>query len=200
VDYLHISDLAGDPVEQFARWFAEARAAGEPEPEAMALATAGAAGHPSVRYVLMRRFDERGWGFYTNSRSRKGFEMSENGWAALAFRWAKVARQVRISGPVSRLADAEADAYFASRARESQIGAWASTQSDVLTDRAELQARYDEFDRRFQDSPVERPAWWGGYLVRPAEVEFWQQGEFRLHDRIRYLRDGSRWRLERLYP
>ena len=200
MDYLHLSDLAGDPVEQFGRWFAAAVAAGEPEPEAMALATAGAAGRPSVRFVLMRGFDARGWVFYTNSRSRKGSEMGENAWAALAFRWARAARQVRVNGAVTRLPDDEADAYFATRARESQIGAWASNQSEVLAGRAELEGRYAEFERRFRGGPVERPGWWGGYLVRPDEVEFWQQGQHRLHDRFRYLRDGSGWRLERLYP
>ena len=200
MEYLHISDLAADPFEQFGRWFSDAVAAGEPEPEAMALATATASGRPSVRYVLMRRFDQRGWAFYTNSRSRKGTEMSENAWAALAFRWTRVARQVRIGGPVSRLADDEADAYFASRARESQVGAWASNQSEVLADRAELQQRYDRFERRFDGRPVDRPAWWGGYLVQPDEVEFWQQGQFRLHDRFRYLREETGWRLERLNP
>lgn len=200
MDYLHASDLAADPVDQFGRWFADAVAAGEPEPEAMALATASASGRPSARFVLMRGYDQRGWAFFTNSRSRKGSEMSENEWAALAFRWSLVARQVRISGAVSRLSDSEADSYFASRARESQIGAWASNQSEVLRDRAELQARYDQFESRFEGGPVPRPGWWGGYLVRPDEVEFWQQGRFRLHDRFRYRRDGSGWCMERLYP
>lgn len=200
MDYLNVSELAGDPVEQFERWFAAAAAAGETEPEAMALATADAAGHPSVRYVLMRRVDDRGWAFYTNTRSRKGSELGTNPWAALAFRWAKVGRQVRVTGPVIRLPDEDADAYFATRARESQIGAWVSDQSEVLVDRATLRARYYEAEGRFEEGAVPRPDWWGGYLVQPEEVEFWQQGEFRLHDRFRYLRDGAGWRLERLYP
>jgi len=197
---LDATDLADDPIEQFRLWFDAALVAGEAEPEAMALATASAAGRPSVRLVLMRGFDHRGWTFYTNSRSRKGAELAENAWAAAAFRWNLTGRQVRISGPVQKVEPAESDAYFATRARESQIGAWASHQSEVLADRAELMQRYGEVERRFAGAQVERPPWWGGYRVEPEEVEFWQQGSFRLHDRLRYRRDGSGWRLERLNP
>ena len=159
--------LAADPVSQFDEWFSAAVAADQPEPEAAALATASAAGRPSVRFVLIRGFDQRGWTFYTNSNSRKGLDMAENAHAALAFRWYRVDRQVRITGPVRRIADDESDAYFASRARESQIGAWASDQSAVLADRDELLRRYDEFERRFGERAVERPPWWGGYRVEP---------------------------------
>ena len=193
-------ELAPEPVEQFRSWFAVAREAGQPEPEAMALATSGSDGGPSVRFVLLRGVDERGFVFYTNGRSRKGREMSATARAALAFRWSVVDRQVRVRGQVVPVADAESDDYFGGRPRGSQIGAWASDQSQPVSDRRELERRVAEAEARFADGPVPRPPWWGGWRVEPEEVEFWQQGTFRLHDRFVYRRDGDGWSLQRLFP
>lgn len=195
-------ELAADPVAQFSAWFDAARQAGQPEPEAMALATAGADGHPSVRFVLLRAFDQRGFVFYTNGRSRKGRDMAANPWAAAGFRWATVDRQVRVRGPVGPVDDAESDAYFASRPRGSQIGAWASDQSEPVAGRGDLDRRVAEAEARFGAGPVPRPPWWGGWRVVPEEVEFWQQGTFRLHDRFVYRRrrPGEGWSIDRLYP
>ena len=198
---LRRADLARDPIEQFARWFQEAEASGQPEPEAMALATATSDARVSVRFVLLRGLDERGFVFYTNRSSRKGAEIEANPWAALAFRWQAVDRQIRVNGPIAPVADAESDAYFAGRPRGSQIGAWASEQSRVAGSRELIDGRLAEFTARFEGGPVPRPAWWGGYRLAPLEVEFWQQGTFRLHDRFRYRQDpdGS-WQIERLFP
>jgi pyridoxamine 5'-phosphate oxidase len=166
----------------------------------MALATASAAGIPSVRFVLLRGFDERGFVFYTNARSRKGREMHDNPQAALVFRWKTVERQVRISGPVVPIDAAESEAYFASRDRGSQLGAWASEQSSPIDGREELDRRLQEMGARFDGDDVPRPSWWGGYRVSPHEIEFWQQGPDRLHDRFLYTRVGSEWAVKRLSP
>ncbi len=198
---LRRADLAAEPMEQFARWFEEARASGQPEPEAMAMATATADSRPSVRFVLLRGFDERGFVFYTNRSSRKGAEIGANPWAAAAFRWQVVDRQVRVNGPIAAVSDAESDAYFASRPRGSQIGAWASEQSRVADGREVIDGRLAEFAARFEGAPVPRPPWWGGYRLAPREVEFWQQGTFRLHDRFRYRKEAvGPWQIERLFP
>lgn len=202
---LTAEDLAADPFSQFGAWFEAARQAGQPEPEAMALATAGTDTGPSVRFVLLRGFDERGFVFYTNGRSRKGREMVADARAALAFRWSVVDRQVRVRGPVGPISGAESDAYFAGRPRGSQIGAWASEQSQPVADRSQLERRVAETEARFAGAPVPRPPWWGGWRVAPDEVEFWQQGAFRLHDRFRYRRAGGDpagpgWAVERLFP
>ena len=195
-------ELAADPIGQFDAWFDAARRAGQPEPEAMALATSGPDASPSVRFVLLRGVDERGFVFYTNGHSRKGREMAGNARAALAFRWAVVDRQVRVRGRVGPIGEAESDAYFAGRPRGSQVGAWASDQSRPVASRAELERRVAEAEARFAGGPVPRPPWWGGYRVVPEEVEFWQQGTFRLHDRFLYRRtgDGPGWTVERLFP
>lgn len=198
-------ELAADPVAQFRAWFEAARRAGQPEPEAMALASADADGAPSVRFVLLRGVDERGFVFYTNGRSRKGREMAVNARAALAFRWATVDRQVRVRGPVAPVPAEEADTYFAGRPRGSQIGAWASDQSQPVASRADLERRVAEEEARFAGGAVPRPPHWGGWRVEPAEVEFWQQGEFRLHDRFLYRRSGRDspspgWTVARLFP
>jgi pyridoxamine 5'-phosphate oxidase len=196
-----LDGLAADPMEQFARWYADAEAAGEPEPEAMSLATVGADATPSVRIVLLKQFDQDGFVFYTNRTSRKGQELTANGAVALAWRWTRLERQVRVTGRAHLADDADSDAYFASRGRGSQLGAWASRQSQVLSDRAELEQRLADADDRFAGGEVPRPPWWGGYVVVPDTVEFWQGRPDRLHDRFRYRGgDESGWTIERLSP
>ena len=187
-----------DPLRQFATWFDEAAAAGAAVPEAMALATATRDGRPSVRMVLLKGFDERGFAFYTGYESRKGQELAENPQAALLFHWP--GRQVRIEGRVELLPAAESDAYFASRPRASRLSAIASRQSEVLSGREELEVRVAELAERFADAEPPRPARWGGYRLVPEAYELWQHRDDRLHDRLRYRRDGERWLIERLSP
>jgi pyridoxamine 5'-phosphate oxidase len=194
------ADVAADPMQQFARWFAEAQAAGEPEPEAMSVATVAAGGAPSVRFVLLRGVAPDAFVFYTNRTSRKAVELAVNPGAALAWRWARQDRQVRATGRVELASDADSDAYFASRARGSQLGAWASEQSRVLPDRATLLRRVAEVEARFEGAEVTRPPWWGGYRVVPDSVEFWQGRNSRLHDRVRYRAEAGAWVVERLSP
>lgn len=195
------TDLESDPVEQFRRWYADAVRAGMPEPDAMTLATVAPDGSPSARTVLLKGVGGRGFVFYTNHASRKGRELAANPQAALVFLWETPRRQVCVRGPVSRLPDDESDAYFSSRPRGSQLGAWASHQSEVLTGRGELERRLREARERFAGVSVPRPPFWGGYVVTPAEVEFWQARSDRLHDRFRYRRDGARdWVVQRLSP
>ena len=190
-----------DPHVEFARWFAHAGAAGVHEPEAIALATADEHGRPSVRMVLLRGFGADGYVWFTNGNSRKGREIAANPRAALVAHWASVGRQVRIEGSVSPATQERADAYFAGRDRASQIGAWASHQSDPLDDREELLARIDALTREFETGPVARPPHWGGYVLSADRIEFWQHGEHRIHDRVEYLlrADGS-WSRRRLNP
>jgi pyridoxamine 5'-phosphate oxidase len=194
-------DLADDPLEQFLRWYQEAQGSGLRYPNAMAVATATADGRPSVRMVLLREVDERGFVFYTNLESRKGRELAENPRAALLFYWEPLERQVRIEGRVELVTSAEADAYFATRPKGSQISAWASRQSEPIDSREELERRRAEFAERFGSGPVPRPAYWGGYRVVPDTYEFWQGRPDRLHDRFRYERsaDGI-WVITRLQP
>ncbi len=191
-------DVAADPLEQFRRWFADAEAA-LPLAEAMALATATPDGSPSVRMVLLKGADELGFVFHTNYGSRKGAELAANPRAALLFHWRGLGRQVRVEGPVERVPDAESDAYFATRPPSSRVGTWASRQSTVLPDRASLDRRVEELQRELGDDPP-RPPHWGGFRVRPESYEFWQHRSDRLHDRLRYRRDGGDWLLERLSP
>jgi pyridoxamine 5'-phosphate oxidase len=193
-------DLDPDPIVQFRRWLADAEAAGVAEPGAMVLATATPGGSPSARYVLLRGLDERGFAFFTNYQSAKAGDLEANPRAALVFGWDPLHRQVRVTGLVERVAASESDAYFASRARGSQIGAWASPQSGVLADRAQLEGLVAEANARFPGEEIPRPAHWGGYRVRPEVVELWQGRQDRLHDRLRYRRDGDGWAIDRLAP
>lgn len=188
------------PFQQFAEWFEAAKQHSSIiDATSMSLATV-ADGQPSVRIVLLKGFDENGFVFYTNLGSRKARELLANPKAALCFHWAPLEKQVRIEGTAERVSDREADAYFASRPRESQLGAWASKQSELLSDYAELLAEVKEIDERFAGKEVTRPPHWSGFRIRPSRIEFWQQGEFRLHHRDVYVRDADNWRVEKLYP
>ncbi|MEA2366248.1 MAG: pyridoxamine 5-phosphate oxidase [Thermoleophilaceae bacterium] len=190
-----------DPLTLFETWLGEARAAGAPEPEAMAVATATPAGVPSVRMVLMKGADERGIVFFTNYGSRKGSELEQNPHAALLFHWPALGRQVRIEGPVSRVELAESEAYARSRPRQSQLSALASPQSQPVPDREWLERRVEELDQQHADGELPVRDDWGGYRVEPVAWEFWQHRDNRLHDRHRYEReDGNGWRVERLAP
>jgi len=195
------ADLVPSPIEQFRRWLQQAIAAGLPEPNAMTLATCSADGFPSARIVLLRGLDERGFAFFTNYDSRKGHELTAGPRAALVFYWAQLERQVRVEGTVERVSEEESDAYFRTRPRGSQLGACASEQSRPLTDRAELEARWQALDERYGGAAIPRPPQWGGYLVDPDEIEVWQGRPNRLHDRFRYTRapDGG-WTHVRLQP
>jgi pyridoxamine 5'-phosphate oxidase len=198
--HLDASEVAPDPIEQFRVWFAAAREAEIFEPDAMTVSTVGAGGRPSARFVLLRGLDARGFSFFTNYESAKARALAANPYAALTFGWLVLHRQVRIEGPVERLPDNESDAYFASRPRAARLGAWASPQSQVIAGRDQLERALADAEARFAGDEVPRPAHWGGFLVRPERVEFWQGRAGRLHDRLRYEREGDGWRLERLAP
>jgi pyridoxamine 5'-phosphate oxidase len=189
-----------DPFTQFDSWFAEAQASEPNDANAMAIATVGADGQPSVRMVLLKGHGPDGFTFYTNLGSRKSCQLIEQGRAALLFHWKSLRRQIRIEGPVTRVDDATADAYFATRSRNSQLGAWASDQSQPLDSRATFEARFTEQEARFEGAEVTRPPFWSGYRVAPHRMEFWQDREFRLHERWLYERDGDAWARGMLYP
>ncbi len=193
-------DPGADPLELFHTWFAEADRAGLYLPEAVTLATAGRDGRPSARLVLVKDATERGFSFYTNLESRKARELAENPWATLVFHWAVLQRQVRIEGLVERLPEAEAETYWRTRPRGSQLGAWVSTQSAPLDERANLLARVEEARRRFGGGEVPLPPFWGGYRLVPERIEFWQGRADRLHDRVVFTRSDGGWAAGRLQP
>jgi pyridoxamine 5'-phosphate oxidase len=200
-DPLSKRDLDPDPIAQFRVWLDEARNAGIRLPEAVALATVDAGGRPSVRHVLLRGLDERGFVFYTNYESRKGRELDATPRAGMAFYWRELDRQVCVTGTVERTSREESEAYFRTRPREARVGAWASRQSAVATSREELDARYREIDARYEGLEVPLPPNWGGYRIAPDVVEFWKGREHRLHDRFRYARQSEGgWVIERLFP
>jgi pyridoxamine 5'-phosphate oxidase len=194
-------EVERDPLAQFKRWYAEAVEAGVQLPEAMMLATAAPDGAPSARMVLLKGVEERGFVFYTNYESRKGRELAANPRAALVFHWPQTPRrQVSVGGSVERLSDQESDEYFRTRPFGSRIGAWASRQSEVIAGREGLERSFAELEAEHSEGEVPRPPWWGGYVLRPDTVEFWQNRPNRLHDRLRYRRSGEDWVLERLSP
>ena len=194
------ADAGDDPFALFARWFDAAVSAGLPDPNAFTLATATPDGRPSARVVLLKGFDARGFAFFTNLHSRKGSEIAANPRVALCFLWDELERQVRVEGAAEEVAGEEADAYFRSRPVGSRLGAWASPQSEVIPDREHLEGRLTDALARFADGDPPRPPHWGGYRVVPAVVEFWQGRPSRLHDRLRFRRDGAAWVRERLAP
>ena len=190
-----------DPIALFAAWLAEAEKTEPNDPNAMALATADSAANPTVRMVLLKDHGPDGFVFYTNEGSKKGRELKENPCAALLFHWKSLRRQVRVEGHVERVSGAEADAYFATRSRDSQLGAWASDQSRPLPDRATFAARFEQMREKFEDGNVHRPPYWGGYRVVPRVMEFWQDRPHRLHERRVFLaQDDGRWTEGLLYP
>ena len=197
---LRRADLDADPISQFQKWFAQALAAEIVEPNAMTLATVGADGQPSTRIVLLKGVDERGFSFFTNYESRKGRELAENPKAALTFFWAGLERQISVGGLVKKLSREESEAYFAARPIGSQRGAWVSKQSTVVDSREFLENRLGEVTAEFGEK-VPMPPYWGGYVLTPTSMEFWQGRPNRLHDRFRYTRDADgRWKIERLSP
>jgi pyridoxamine 5'-phosphate oxidase len=197
---IDIADVDPDPIAQVRLWLADAQAVGVFEANAMVLSTADPEGRPSGRFVLLKGLDERGFVFYTNYDSPKARDLDEVGLAALTIGWLELHRQVRVEGSAERLTEEESDAYFASRPHGAQIGAWASQQSRPLPERAELDRAVGEVLARFPEDDVTRPPFWGGYLVRPETIELWQGRANRLHDRLRYRREGEGWLIERLAP
>ena len=197
---LHRADLDADPVAQFAAWFAQATELGVPEPNAMCLATVDSGGMPCQRAVLLKYFDERGFVFFTNYESRKAREIAGNPQVCAIFPWITLERQVVIQGRAERISTAESLRYFTSRPRESQMGAWVSNQSQVITSRKFLMQKLAEIRDKFKQGEIPLPSFWGGYRIVPSAIEFWQGGPARLHDRFLYLRHADGWSIERLSP
>jgi pyridoxamine 5'-phosphate oxidase len=192
--------MTDDPIARFSDWLAEAEASEPNDPNAVALATVNGAGQPAVRMVLLKGLSDAGFVFYTNQQSRKADDLAAQPRAALLFHWKTLRRQVRVEGAVSIVSEAEADAYFATRGRVSKLGAWASDQSRALPDRATLETRLAEVTARFEGGEVPRPPHWSGYRVAPSAIEFWWDGEHRLHNRELFVRDGEGWTTSLLYP
>jgi pyridoxamine 5'-phosphate oxidase len=197
---LELESLPPDPVALFRRWYEDAERAGIHLPNAMALATSSADGRPSIRHVLLREIEDRGFVFYTNHRSRKGTELAENPRAAFSIYWRELDRQISVTGDVSRVSDEESDAYFATRPREARLGAWASRQSSEIGSRDELMQRFAAFDAEYPGDEVPRPSFWGGFRIDPITVEFWHGRAHRLHDRFLYERADDDWTIRRLSP
>jgi len=198
---LEREDLDDDPIVQFEGWFREACDVDDIDPNAMGLATVDAANRPSMRTVLLKYFDERGFVFFTNFESAKAAHIENNAEVALLFFWRNLGRQVKIQGPAARVPTRETLKYFATRPRGSQIGAWVSAQSSIITSRSLLEAKFDEMKRKFANKEIPLPSFWGGYRVAPVEIEFWQGRENRLHDRFLYrIQDDSTWSIDRLAP
>lgn len=198
---LNKTDAHPNPFEQFTVWFDQAVAAKLPEPNAMTLATATPDGKPSARMVLLKGYDERGFVFYTNYKSRKGQQLLANPWGAIAFWWTQLERQVRIEGQIEQVSAEESDAYFHSRPQDSQLGAWASEQSQVIDSREVLEQRLQQLKKEYETKTIPRPPYWGGFRLIPVAIEFWQGRPSRLHDRLLYQRtaEGS-WMIQRLSP
>jgi pyridoxamine 5'-phosphate oxidase len=197
---LELESLPSDPVVLFRRWYEDAERAGIHLPNAMALATASADGRPSIRHVLLREIEDRGFVFYTNHGSRKGIELAENPRAAFSIYWRELDRQISVTGDVSRVSEEQSDAYFATRPREARLGAWTSRQSSEIDSRDELMERFAAFDADYPGEEVPRPSFWGGFRIDPITVEFWHGREHRLHDRFLYERVGDGWAIRRLAP
>lgn len=194
------NDVNSNPFAQFRHWWDEAINSEITEVNAMTLATVTPEGRPSARIVLLKGFDENGFVFFTNYQSRKGKELEENPHGALVFFWKELERQVRIEGGIEKVSDAESDAYYHSRPAGSQIGAWASPQSDVIADRSVIENNYKSLEEKFSSAEIPRPGYWGGYLLRPSMIEFWQGRSSRLHDRIVYSLENNDWKISRLAP
>ncbi|MBK5719748.1 pyridoxamine 5'-phosphate oxidase [Dysgonomonas sp. Marseille-P4677] len=194
------SDIVSDPIQMFEKWFGEAISAEVLEPNAMNLATATPDGRPSSRIVLLKQIKTEGFIFFTNYESYKAKQMSENKFCALNFAWHELERQVRVEGTVEKISEKDSDSYFEVRPAKSKLGAWASPQSQVIPNRAYLEKLMDEFEKRFAGEDIPRPANWGGYIVKPYLVEFWQGRKNRLHDRIQYTFENNEWKIERLAP
>ena len=198
---LNEADMADNPMDQFARWWDDAIRSEIDEVNAMTLATATLGGLPSARIVLLKGFDERGFIFFTNYQSHKGREMEQNPRASLVFFWKELERQVRIEGMVERIPEKESEDYFQSRPEGSRIGAWASPQSSVIDNREVIESNVKELEKKFSDGVIPRPEHWGGYVVKPANIEFWQGRSSRLHDRVKYVHQlGNKWQMLRLAP
>jgi pyridoxamine 5'-phosphate oxidase len=197
---LQKEDVSKNPINQFRKWFEESLSAEVIEPNAMFLSTISQDGYPQGRIVLLKDVDDNGFTFYTNYNSHKGADLAIHPLAALTFWWAELERQVRILGKVEKVSESESDAYFSVRPRGSQLGAWVSSQSEVIENREVLTDKLDKFEAQFANQPVPRPPHWGGYRVIPHEIEFWQGRPSRLHDRIRYQYQNNEWKIERLSP